>query len=328
MSIFAGLATFTKISGLLTVLIILIAFIVLFLSKKISKINVLKKILIFSIIVIISGGWYKIFKNLVINEIQQISAEPYKFFGEVTRDPPHFLDIKLRLFDSVWTNLGWGASNVVTVDGFFVFISVTILISISGIIFIFIKRRKLFSKQIAKTDLVMMLVIVTTFFSGLVYTVLIYNASNGRNVLITLPFIAIGIIIGFNGLLNGKKPTVLILLIIIFLFYSVMHIQVIDEDLRYDFGNKYSYQNILKGSGTGQMGGQFLSIQHGIMENEKEGIYFFMHPVDGEAKWSYHQDITDENSILKFYYGFTEGPIRTTPVQFEIFVNEKGCFPG
>jgi len=326
MSVFSGFAVFSKINGILVILIILVAFLILFLSKKILRIDFIKKFLIFVGITIIAGGWYKIFKNLIVGEIYQISAEPFKIFGDPTKPPPTLFQIKHRLFDTIWTDLGWGAAKVVTVDGFLFFVSIILIISIVGIIFLFIKRKKLLPIQVEKSDLIMMLSIVIIFFLGLAYTVLVYNSANGRNVLTILPFVSIGIILGLNGFLNGKKIIVLAIPICAFLFFSFMHFQVIEEDLRYDFGNKFPYSYIISGHGTNEMGSGFTSIQHGFLEGGQEGIYLFLHPNNGQTWWNYTIPIDEKIDTLKYYYGFAISPIRSLPVEFSVYVNGEKVF--
>jgi len=326
MSVFSGFAVFSKINGILVILIILVAFLILFLSKKISRIDFIKKFLIFVGITIIAGGWYKIFKNLIVGEIYQISAEPFKIFGDPTRPPPTLFQIKHRLFDTIWTDLGWGSAKVVTVDGFLFFVSIILIISIVGIIFLFIKRKKLLPIQVEKSDLIMMLSIVIIFFLGLAYMVLVYNAANGRNVLAILPFVSIGIILGLNGFLNGKKIVVLVIPICAFLFFSFMHFQVIEEDLRYDFGNKYPYNLIINGHGTHSMGSARTAIQHGFLEGGQESIYLFLHPDDGQTWWNYTIPIDEKINTLKYYYGFAVSPIRSLPVEFSVYVNGEKVF--
>ena len=327
-SIFSGLCLLTKINGLLVILIVLIVFLILAISKRVEKKHSIKNSLEFILIAIVTGGWFQFFKIWQTLDLDQFASDPVHFLGPRTRPEAVFLDIKHRFFETIWSNLGWG--DVSAPSGFFEFISLIILISIIGIVFFFTKKIPKEKKQFENFDKIQffaLLTIIFVFLSGLMYMIMTYNAANGRNVLAIIPFVGILWTLGLSSFVNKrKKQFILIIPVFILFFYCLFHIPAMEEELRYDFGNKFPYNYIISGHGTNDMGSAFTSIQHGFLEGGQEGIYLFLHPNNGQTWWNFTMPIDEKIDTLKYYYGFAVSPVRSLPVEFSVYVNGEKVF--
>jgi hypothetical protein len=248
-SVFTGLALFTKANASILFVIVAVLFLYLLFSKQISTKSFFSKLTLIGIISVLSGSWFTFHRILLtinldnlhyksifslVTSTTESESKPVNFFDGLY----HFTEIGMihqRMFEMLWGWLGW---HVIKTSNLYLMIGdAFVLLALTGLFLIFIKKVKWNHIKINSTHLVIL-------FSGtgfMIFAMLtyFYNGGNG-DIRYTFPAISLfGILftLGISIFVNKKKLRYLLVLPIIILVFMNIHLLETMDD-RYDHGFK------------------------------------------------------------------------------------------
>jgi hypothetical protein len=228
LGIFSGLSYLTNNIGIVVYPMVLITFLYLVFSKQTSIRSFFKNMIIFITTSFVSGGWYGIIFIITHGPLESSKSPSFWFstFGE------NYNLIVTRIFNRLWTELGWYAINIS--EEYMLVIQYMTIISAAGVFLILTKRNSLIKIKLEKNHIV---ILFTSFGLALTIAVVFLNIvgdADGRYIFSAISSFAILLSLGLYVFVDKGKMKLLLL-------FSLTLLILLNISLVTDMTEKYNH---------------------------------------------------------------------------------------